>query len=54
MKDKHPSGLTQERWDWPFKTPQERAIVAKYFKKLERENTRKQKDQINQLEEALL
>jgi hypothetical protein len=54
MKEKHPSGLTQERWDWPFKTQQERALVAKYFKKLERTNAKQKKDQIHELEEALL
>jgi hypothetical protein len=24
-----------ERWNWPFKTAEERAIVAKYFKEFE-------------------
>jgi hypothetical protein len=28
----HESGLTMERWNWPFKTAEERMIVAKYFK----------------------
>ncbi len=31
----HPSGLTIERWQWPFKTLQERQLVAAYFKKLQ-------------------
>jgi hypothetical protein len=29
----HPSGLSWERWNWPFKTPQEREVVAKWFSK---------------------
>ena len=28
MTDMHPSGLTMHRWLWPFKTDEERAIVA--------------------------
>jgi hypothetical protein len=28
----HESGLTMEKWNWPFKTAEERMIVAKYFK----------------------
>jgi hypothetical protein len=27
----HPSGLTLARWDWPFKTPQEREIVRRWI-----------------------
>lgn len=27
----HPSGLTLERWNWPFKTPEERKKVAAWF-----------------------
>lgn len=33
----HPSGLTMRTWNWPFKTPKERELVAKWFKKQERE-----------------
>ena len=33
MNQMHPSGMTQERWDWPFKTPEERKLVVKYFRK---------------------
>lgn len=29
----HESGLSVTRWNWPFKTPEERAVVAKYFEK---------------------
>lgn len=47
----HPSGMTQERWDWPFKTPEERKLVAKYFEKMKREDKKKQ---IEELGEALL
>lgn len=52
--NKHPSGLSQERWEWPFKTPEERAIVAKYFKSLERDSAKQQKKSIEDLGEALL
>lgn len=54
MNQKHPSGLTQERWDWPFKTPEERKLVVKYFKKLERENKQNKVDPISIYGEALL
>lgn len=27
----HPSGLTLERWHWPFKTDAERAIIARWL-----------------------
>lgn len=50
----HPSGMTQERWDWPFKTAEERRLVVKYFEKIKRQETKDQKKQIHQLEEALL
>lgn len=50
-QDKHPSGMTWERWEWPFKTPEERKLVAAYFKKHSKEEKKKQ---IDQLEEALL
>lgn len=29
----HPSGLTMARWQWPFKTPAERKLVAAWFAK---------------------
>jgi len=29
----HPSGLTLARWLWPFKTDEERTIVARWFAK---------------------
>ena len=32
----HPSGLTQQRWEWPFKTPEERKLVAAWFKKVQK------------------
>jgi len=48
---KHPSGLTQERWDWPFKTPEERKLVAEYFARHAKEEKQKR---VEQLEEALL
>lgn len=33
--NKHPSGLTWQRWKWPFKTPAERKLVAAYFKRMQ-------------------
>jgi len=27
----HPSGLTQERWEWPFKTEEERAMIQAWL-----------------------
>lgn len=27
----HPSGLTWERWHWPFKTPQERLQIQQWL-----------------------
>ena len=27
----HPSGLTMDRWNWPFKTEQEKAQVLRYL-----------------------
>ena len=32
----HPSGLTWARWNWPFKTDAERAIIARWFAKQDR------------------
>ena len=32
-EEMHESGLSITRWNWPYKTPEERAIVAKYFEK---------------------
>jgi hypothetical protein len=29
----HPSGMTLARWRWPFKTPEERKLVAAWFAK---------------------
>lgn len=31
MNELHPSGLTYERWNWPFKTEQEKEIVRTYL-----------------------
>ncbi len=36
--DMHPSGLTMDRWDHPFKTQQERQLVMKYYDKLKRKD----------------
>lgn len=43
----HPSGMTIDRWHNPFKTPEERKLVAKYFEKVKL-------DGALDLEEALL
>jgi hypothetical protein len=29
----HPSGMTMQRWNSPFKTPEERQLVVLWFKK---------------------
>jgi hypothetical protein len=53
--DKHPSGLTWERWEWPFKTPQERQLVAKYFDRVKKAADKEEKQKmLNELGEALL
>jgi hypothetical protein len=33
----HKSGLTVQRWNWPYKTPEERELVARWFKKQEKQ-----------------
>jgi len=52
----HPSGLTVDRWEHPFKTTQERQLVIKYFDKLKRkgqqEEAQKILDRVQQLEDA--
>lgn len=52
----HPSGLTMDRWEHPFKTAQERQLVIKYFDKLKRkgqqEEAQKILDRVQQLEDA--
>ena len=32
-KDKHPSGLTWERWKQPFKMPHERKMIQEWLKR---------------------
>lgn len=51
---KHPSGLTMQEWLWPFKTAEQRKLVAKYHKKMERKRTEKQqrKKQLDDIELA--
>ncbi|MFZ9326835.1 MAG: hypothetical protein ACO24H_05180 [Polynucleobacter sp.] len=53
-KGKHPSGLTWERWNWPFKTADERKLVAKYFKKTAKQETKNMKEKVYESEPALL
>ena len=43
---KHPSGLTMQEWLWPFKTAEQRKIVAKYYKKVDKQQRKKQLDDI--------
>ena len=51
----HPSGLTWERWEWPFPTPQERQLIAKYFKKMKNETDKETKKKaLSKVGEALL
>jgi uncharacterized protein HemY len=54
----HPSGLTMDRWDHPFKTQQERQLVVKYFEKLKRkelhEEAQKILDKVTHMEDAPL
>ena len=50
-KDMHPSGMTWERWEWPFKTPEERKLVIAYMKKYEKEE---KVNALNKLGEALI
>ena len=50
-KDMHPSGMTWERWEWPFKTPEERKLVIAYMKKYEKEE---KVSALNKLGEALI
>jgi hypothetical protein len=32
-QDLHPSGLTWERWHWPWKMPQERAMIQQWMQR---------------------
>lgn len=45
----HPSGMSLARWNWPFKTPEERELVARWYAK---EQRRQRKDQLDNLPEA--
>jgi len=47
--DRHPSGLTWERWHWPFHTPEERKLIARYFKSQEKAQ---EAERFSQLPEA--
>jgi len=52
---RHPSGLTWERWNWPFKTPQERQLVAKYFNRVKKITDKEERQKmLNEIGEALL
>jgi len=50
-----PSGLTWERWNWPFKTPQERQLVAKYFSRVKNTTDKEERQKmLDEIGEALL
>lgn len=48
--DKHPSGLSYARWNWPFKTPEERELAAQWLAK---EARRKRQQELDDAEPAL-
>ena len=51
----HPSGLTWERWEWPFPTPQERQLIARYFKRTRTTTDKETKKKVlSKVGEALL
>lgn len=45
----HPSGMTMARWNWPFKTPEERELVARWNEKQQRKD---RKDELANTEDA--
>ena len=47
--EQHPSGLPLERWNWPFKTPEERELAAKWLAK---EAQRRRKQELEDAEQA--
>lgn len=49
--NKHPSGLSWYKWNWPpAQTPEERKAVEKYLRKKEKKQV---KDTIKEMETAL-
>lgn len=38
--DKHPSGMTWDRWRAPFKTPEERELVIRFNRKQDRKEAK--------------
>ena len=50
----HPSGMTWERWNSPWRTESERALAVAYNKKIERTDAKQNHENFyNKLEEAL-
>ena len=49
MTEMHPSGMTMQRWNSPFKTPEERQLVVLWFKK---NAEQEKKAMLDALEEA--
>jgi len=44
MDDKHPSGLSWYKWNWPpARTPEDKKLLAKYLKAVKKAETQKQK-----------
>lgn len=53
MTEKHESGLTMERWNWPFKTQEERQKVLAYYNKEQKREKLNLKKQIQEMERGL-
>lgn len=51
IQELHPSGLTYERWHWPYKTEEERKKVVEYLAQKRKHDVR---DALERLGEALL
>jgi len=47
QKERHPSGMTLFRWNWPFKTPEERKLVVKWYAKEKRRRRKQELDDID-------
>lgn len=54
---KHPSGLTWERWNWPFHTETEKQMIGRYMRKQwateKREKKKKFNEMLTKIEPAL-
>ena len=44
MQDKHPSGLSWYKWNWPpARTPEDNKLLARYLKEVEKKAVEQQK-----------